>query len=34
MKIKVGQAQYNRFVFKEIPAYKKGVHRSAHPRYK
>ena len=34
MKIKVGPAHYNWFVFKEIPAYKKGVRRSAHPRYK
>ena len=33
MKIKVSQAQSNWFVFKEAPAYKRGVPRSAQPRY-
>ena len=31
MKIKVGQAQSNWFVFKEAPVYKRGVLRSAQP---
>ena len=33
MKITVSQAQKNGFVFKETPVYKRGVRRSAHPRY-
>ena len=33
MKINVSQAQSNWFVFKEAPAYKRGVRRSAQPRY-
>ena len=33
MKTNVGQAQYNWFVFKETPVYKREVLRSAHPRY-
>ena len=32
MKIKVSQAQGNWFVFKEAPAYKRGVRRSAQPQ--
>ena len=32
-KIKVSQAQSNWFVFKEAAAYKRGVRRSAQPRY-
>ena len=30
----ISQAQNSRFVFKETPVYKRGVHRSAHSRYK
>ena len=33
MKIKVSQAQSNCLVFKEAPAYKRGVQRSAQPQY-
>ena len=33
MKIKVGQAPSNCFVFKETSAYERGVRRSAHPQY-
>ena len=33
IKIKVSQAQDNWFILKEASTYKRGVHRSAHPRY-
>ena len=33
MKVKVSQAQNEWFVFKETPAYKRGVRRSVYPRY-
>ena len=33
VKIRVCKAQNNWFIFKEAPAYKKGVPRSAQPRY-
>ena len=33
MKIKVSQAQNNRFIFKETQVCKRGVCRSALPRY-
>ena len=32
MKVKVSQVQSNWFVFKEVPAYKREMRRSAHPQ--